>query len=115
MNIKELREKSIEELKQSELLYKEELFNLRMQAASNQLEKPSRVKELRRGISRIKTLLREEEIKNPAPAAAPKSKAETKAKAETKVEKEKPKKRGLSLGFKSKKEKSSKSSKEKTK
>lgn len=60
MKISELREKSIQELKQTELLYKEELFNLRMQAASNQLEKPSRIQFLRRGVARIKTLLQEE-------------------------------------------------------
>ena len=35
---------------------KEELFNLRFQAATNQLEKPSRVREVRRTIARIKTL-----------------------------------------------------------
>ena len=35
---------------------KEELFNLRFQAATNQLEKPSRVREVRRDIARIKTL-----------------------------------------------------------
>ena len=35
---------------------KEELFNLRFQAATNQLEKPSRVREVRRTIARIQTL-----------------------------------------------------------
>ena len=35
---------------------KREAFNLRFQAATNQLEKPSRVKEVRRDIARIKTL-----------------------------------------------------------
>jgi large subunit ribosomal protein L29 len=35
---------------------KREQFNLRFQAATNQLEKPSRVKEVRRSIARIKTL-----------------------------------------------------------
>ena len=35
---------------------KEELFNLRFQAATSQLEKPTRVKEVRRDIARIKTL-----------------------------------------------------------
>ena len=35
---------------------KREQFNLRFQAATNQLEKPSRVKEVRRTIARIKTL-----------------------------------------------------------
>ena len=35
---------------------KREAFNLRFQAATNQLEKPSRVKEVRRDIAKIKTL-----------------------------------------------------------
>jgi len=35
---------------------KKEAFNLRFQAATNQLEKPSRVREVRRDIARIKTL-----------------------------------------------------------
>jgi large subunit ribosomal protein L29 len=35
---------------------KREQFNLRFQAATNQIEKPSRVREVRRAISRIKTL-----------------------------------------------------------
>ena len=35
---------------------KREQFNLRFQAATNQLEKPSRVREVRRSIARIKTL-----------------------------------------------------------
>ena len=38
---------------------KREQFNLRFQAATNQLEKPSRVREVRRTIARIKTLLSE--------------------------------------------------------
>ena len=38
---------------------KREAFNLRFQAATNQLEKPSRVREVRRTIARIKTLLSE--------------------------------------------------------
>ena len=42
---------------QTELMeLKREQFNLRFQAATNQLEKPSRVKEVRRTIARIKTL-----------------------------------------------------------
>lgn len=86
MKIKELREKSLDEWGHAEQLYKEELLNLRMQSTTKQLEKPSRVRELKRGIAQIKTLLREEEIKNPEAVAkilAPK-KAEGK-KTETKT------------------------------
>lgn len=78
MKIKELREKSIQELHQTEHLYKEELFNLKMQAASNQLEKPSRIQFLRRGIARIKTLLQEDRIANPEQEAKKVTKAKVK-------------------------------------
>ena len=45
---------------------KREQFNLRFQSATNQLEKPSRVREVRRTIARIKTL---QTARAPAPAA----------------------------------------------
>ena len=41
--------------------YKEELFNLRMSQASGNLEKPSRIKELRKLVARMKTIMRERE------------------------------------------------------
>ncbi len=56
MKIAELRAKSKEELKDLVLSLKKEQFNLRFQAATNQLEKPSRVREVRRTIAQIKTL-----------------------------------------------------------
>jgi large subunit ribosomal protein L29 len=43
---------------------KREQFNLRFQAATNQLEKPSRVKEVRRTIARIKTLQSQRAVKS---------------------------------------------------
>ena len=45
-----------DQLQQQLLDLKREQFNLRFQAATNQLEKPSRVKEVRRSIARIRTL-----------------------------------------------------------
>lgn len=42
---------------------KEELFNLRFQLATGQLENPMRIKEVRKSIAQIKTIIREEEIK----------------------------------------------------
>ena len=45
-----------DQLQQQLLDLKREQFNLRFQAATNQLEKPSRVKEVRRTIARIQTL-----------------------------------------------------------
>ena len=48
---------------------KKEAFNLRFQAATNQLERPARIKEVRRDIARIKTLQTERTAKAAAPAA----------------------------------------------
>ena len=48
--------KSDDQLNESLVDLKREAFNLRFQAATNQLEKPSRVREVRRDIARIKTL-----------------------------------------------------------
>ena len=54
--IADLRAKSDDELSGELLNLKKEQFNLRFQAATNQLEKPSRVREVRRTIAQIKTL-----------------------------------------------------------
>ena len=54
--IDDLKVKSDDQLQQQLLELKREQFNLRFQAATNQLEKPSRVREVRRTIARIKTL-----------------------------------------------------------
>ena len=48
--------KTDDQLQQQLAELKREAFNLRFQAATNQLEKPSRVKEVRRTIARIKTI-----------------------------------------------------------
>ena len=52
----DLRAKSDDQLGEELGNLKREAFNLRFQAATSQLEKPSRVKEVRKGIARIKTL-----------------------------------------------------------
>ena len=55
--IKELREKSTEELNQELVNAKKELFNRRFQNATNQLENTSRIKEVRKNIARIQTVI----------------------------------------------------------
>ncbi|MDW7651546.1 MAG: 50S ribosomal protein L29 [Bacillota bacterium] len=62
MKAKELKEFSDVELtgRMSEL--KEELFNLRFQMATGQLENPMRIREVRKNIARIKTVQREREL-----------------------------------------------------
>lgn len=59
MNIADLRQKNDDELKAQVLDLRKEQFNLRFQAASGQLENTARVREIRRSIARIKTLLTE--------------------------------------------------------
>ena len=54
--IDDLKVKTDDQLQQQLLELKREQFNLRFQSATNQLEKPSRVREVRRTIARIKTL-----------------------------------------------------------
>jgi large subunit ribosomal protein L29 len=54
--IDDLKVKSDDQLQQQLSDLKREQFNLRFQAATNQLEKPSRVREVRRTIARIKTV-----------------------------------------------------------
>jgi len=59
MKATDLRAKTVDELKEQLLQLKKEQFNLRFQKASGQLENTARVREVRRDIARIKTLLAE--------------------------------------------------------
>ena len=54
--IEDMRVKSDDQLSGDLAELKREAFNLRFQAATNQLERPARIKEVRRDIARIKTL-----------------------------------------------------------
>mgnify|MGYP000324484123 FL=1 len=56
-----LREMTVEELASKILELKEELFNLRFQLATGQLENPVRLRHVRRDIARCKTILNEKE------------------------------------------------------
>ncbi len=59
MKAGDLRTKSVDELKESLVNLRKEQFNLRFQQASGQLENTARVRQVRRDISRIKTILRD--------------------------------------------------------
>ncbi len=61
---KELRELSSEDLLKKIEESKEELFNLRFSQATGNLEKPARIRELRKLVARIKTILRERELES---------------------------------------------------
>ena len=63
MKARELREMSQDELQQNLADLKSELFNLRFQLATGQLENPMRIREVKKDIARIKTILRERELK----------------------------------------------------
>ena len=63
MKISQLRDLSVEELTAKLKELKAELFNLRFQQATNQLDNPMRIVEVKKTIARVNTLLREEELK----------------------------------------------------
>ena len=67
----DMRTKTEDQLSESLHELKREAFNLRFQAATNQLERPARIKEVRRDIARIKTLQTERKAAS-APVAATK-------------------------------------------
>lgn len=63
MRANEYREKSVNELNNELASLKQELFQLRFQLAINQLENPMRIKAVKKDIARVKTILRENELK----------------------------------------------------
>ena len=61
MKASEIRELTLEELRQREEDVSEELFNLKFQLATAQLENKMRVRQVRRDLARIKTIMREKQ------------------------------------------------------
>jgi large subunit ribosomal protein L29 len=61
MKPRELRDLSVEELATKEREFREEEFKLRFRHATGQLEKHARLRQLRRDIARVKTIMREKE------------------------------------------------------
>ena len=59
---RDMRAKTDNELIAEVGVLKEELFNLRFQLATGQLENPMRIREVRKSIARVKTILREREL-----------------------------------------------------
>lgn len=62
MKAKEINELTTDEMINKEKEYKDELFNLRFQLATGQLENTARLKAVRKNIARIKTVLRQQEL-----------------------------------------------------
>ena len=64
MNAKEIRQNTLPELNDQLTKLKEELFNLRFQLAINQLDNPMRIAAVKKDIARVKSIIRENELKN---------------------------------------------------
>ena len=64
MKVNEIRNMTNDELNAKLVSLKSELFNLRFQLAINQLENPMRIVAVKKDIARIKTIIRETEIKD---------------------------------------------------
>lgn len=62
MKPNELREMNLSELKLQEDDLREEFFNLRFQKAMNKLENPMKIKEVKKDIARVSTIIREREL-----------------------------------------------------
>ena len=63
MKANEFRDMTQDELNEKCSELKSELFNLRFQLATGQLENPMRIREVKKDIARVKTILRERELK----------------------------------------------------
>ena len=61
MKVAEIRELSVDVLRDREKELDDQLFRLRIQKSMGQLEAPAKVRELRRDLARVKTILREKE------------------------------------------------------
>ena len=59
MKAREMRDQTVEELQEKERDLADQLFALRLQKVTGQLEKPSRVREVRKDMARVMTVLRE--------------------------------------------------------
>ena len=66
MKANELREKTTAELEAQLAALKKDLFFLRMQHATNQLENPIKIQSVKKDIARVKTILRERELRTEA-------------------------------------------------
>ncbi len=62
MKANEIRELTTAEIEQKVISLKEELFNLRFQLATGQLENTARIREVRKSIARMKTVVRQREV-----------------------------------------------------
>jgi large subunit ribosomal protein L29 len=64
MKVSDIRQMSVEEMSSKVADLKEELFNLRFQHSTSQLENPKKLKQVKKDIARVKTIIREHERGN---------------------------------------------------
>ena len=64
LKAEDIRKKSAAELEKELVALKEELFKLRFQHATNQLDNPQRIATVKRDIARVLTIIREQELKS---------------------------------------------------
>jgi large subunit ribosomal protein L29 len=62
MKVTEIREMSVDELNTREKDLDDQIFRLRIQKSMGQLEAPAKVRELRKDLAKIKTILREKQV-----------------------------------------------------
>ena len=62
MKANEVRKMSSDELEKKLVELKKDLFQLRLQHATNQLDNPVRIAQVKRDIARVKTIIREQEL-----------------------------------------------------
>ena len=62
MELKKMREMSEVELNAELVKMKKDLFNLRLQHATNQLDNPIRIAQVKKDIARVKTIIREQQL-----------------------------------------------------
>jgi large subunit ribosomal protein L29 len=67
MKVEEIRELSVDVLRDREKELDDQLFRLRIQKSMGQLEAPAKVRELRRDLARVKTILREKQTAGSRP------------------------------------------------
>jgi len=62
MKVNEVRQLNAEQLDEKLVELKKDLFNLRLQHATNQLDNPLKIAEVKRDIARVKTIIREKQL-----------------------------------------------------
>jgi len=63
MKASEMRDKTVEELRQQQLDFKKELFNLNFQKVTGEIENPMRIRQVRKDVARILTVINEKNRK----------------------------------------------------